>query len=309
MKGKPKPETNGKPATLSPGVAYIRMSSDQQEASPDQQRAEVVKLAEKHGYKIIREYFDSGISGAATAKRKQFLAMMQDAETKGDFKAILCWDQDRFGRFDSIEAGRWVHPLRERGIQLVTVAQGVIDWSDFAGRMIYSIHQEGKAQYLQDLSRNVCRGLMASAKTGNGVNKPPYGFDRLFFDAAGKLVQRVPYGQKFRRPKGWACKLAISEDAEAVESVRWMFETFAETDCSAQSLAIGLNKQGRRTAAGVAWRHDVILDMLRNPMYAGTYAYGRHRCGKFHHIGADGSATPQQEPQASRTRADRHYRG
>ena len=47
--------TKGK---LTPAVAYIRMSSGKQEASPDQQRAEVAKLAEKHGCRIVREYFD-----------------------------------------------------------------------------------------------------------------------------------------------------------------------------------------------------------------------------------------------------------
>ena len=38
---------------LKPAVAYIRMSSDRQEASPDQQREAVRKLAKEHGYKII----------------------------------------------------------------------------------------------------------------------------------------------------------------------------------------------------------------------------------------------------------------
>lgn len=78
--------------------------------------------------------------------------MIKDAEDKADFAAILCWDQDRFGRFDSIEAGRWIHPLRCAGVWLVTVAQGVIDWNDFTSRMMYAIQQEGKYQYLIDLS-------------------------------------------------------------------------------------------------------------------------------------------------------------
>jgi len=43
-------------------------------------------------------------------------------------------DQDRFGRFDPIEGGYWIKPFRDAGIKLVTVAQGVIDWSDFQGR-------------------------------------------------------------------------------------------------------------------------------------------------------------------------------
>ena len=50
---------------LTPAVAYIRMSSGKQEASPDQQRAEVKKLAKRHKCKILREYFDEAISDGA----------------------------------------------------------------------------------------------------------------------------------------------------------------------------------------------------------------------------------------------------
>ncbi len=127
------PKRNGKPKSkLTPAVAYVRMSSDRQEASPDQQREGVANLAKREDCRIIREYFDEGISGDATEKRKDFQRMIRDAEEKGDFAAILCWDQDRFGRFDSIEAGRWIHPLRQAGVWLVTVAQGRIDWNDFS---------------------------------------------------------------------------------------------------------------------------------------------------------------------------------
>jgi hypothetical protein len=123
------------------------MSSDKQDASIREQRKSVETYASENGFKIIREYADHGISGDATEKRFQFKQMIDDAEN-GDFTAVLCWDQDRFGRFDSIEAGRWVHPLRMAGVNLVTVADGVIDWSDFAGRVMYGIKQEGKHQFL-----------------------------------------------------------------------------------------------------------------------------------------------------------------
>jgi DNA invertase Pin-like site-specific DNA recombinase len=38
-----------KQTTLIPAVVYIRMSSSQQEASPEQQRAAYAELAKKHG--------------------------------------------------------------------------------------------------------------------------------------------------------------------------------------------------------------------------------------------------------------------
>ena len=215
------------PKKLIPAVAYIRMSSGPQEKSPAQQRAEVARLAKRDGYKIIREYFDKAISGDDTARRTDFQRMIRDAEEKGDFAAILCWDQDRFGRFDSIEAGRWVYPLREAGIWLVTCCQGQVDWNDFAGRMIYSIQQEGKHQFLVDLSRNVLRGKIENAKNGKGATIPPWGYDRQYHDATGKPVKRVPYGEKFRKPRDWSMHFVESLDTEAVRTVRWMFDTLA----------------------------------------------------------------------------------
>ena len=114
-------------------VAYYRMSSDKQEASIPAQREAVETYADQQGYRIIREYLDEGISGDATEKRRGFQRMIGEA-ADGDFQAILVWDQDRFGRFDSVEAGHWIYPLRKAGVCLVTVAQGRIDWNDFVAK-------------------------------------------------------------------------------------------------------------------------------------------------------------------------------
>jgi site-specific DNA recombinase len=146
-------------------VAYYRMSTGRQEASIPDQRAAVEKLAAKEGYVIVREYLDEAISGDDTEKRTDFKRMREDAG-KGEFSTILCWDQDRFGRFDSLDAGFWIKPIRDAGVTLHTVSQGAIDWEDFGGRLIYSVQQEGKNAFLKDLSRNVVRSMLAKAKRG-----------------------------------------------------------------------------------------------------------------------------------------------
>lgn len=43
--------------------------------------------------------------------------------------------------------GNWIRPLRDADVELVTVDQGMIDWNDFAGPMLYGIKQEGKHAY------------------------------------------------------------------------------------------------------------------------------------------------------------------
>ena len=55
------------------------MSSDKQDASPQQQRDELTKLAARDGFHVVGEYFDDGISGDATSKRHAFQRMIADA--------------------------------------------------------------------------------------------------------------------------------------------------------------------------------------------------------------------------------------
>src|SRR4051794_16227815 len=161
-----------------PAVAYYRMSTDRQEASIPTQREAVEKLARQRGYVVVREYLDEGISGDDTERRLAFRRMIDDAGRLADFDAVLCWDQDRFGRFDPLEAGYWIKPLRDAGVWLETVAQGRIDWENFAGRIVYAVQQEGKHAFLRDLSRVVTRSMLRAAREGlwNG-GIPPYGYD------------------------------------------------------------------------------------------------------------------------------------
>lgn len=159
-------KAHSKHAALVPAVGYLRRSTNRQEASLADQRTAIERYAAQNGYTIVRWYEDDGISGDATEKRAGFLAMHKAACNGRDFKIILCWDQDRFGRFNSMEAGFYVHPLMRAGVQLVTVNEGPIAWDDFTGRVMYSLKQEGKHQFLRDLSRNVTRGQISNAQEG-----------------------------------------------------------------------------------------------------------------------------------------------
>jgi DNA invertase Pin-like site-specific DNA recombinase len=282
-----KQQAPARAGTLTPAVGYIRMSSGKQEASPEQQRAEIKKLAARHGCRILREYTDEGISGD-NPRRPGFQAILHDAQEQRDFAVILCWDQDRFARFDSIEAGRWIAPLREAGVWLITVAQGAIDWNTFTGRMMYGIVQEGKHQYLVDLSRNALRGRLDAAHRGQQLVAPAFGYDRVFFDEHGQQTRRVPYGEKFNKPKGWSVKLEPSADTAAVEALQWAFQTFADTDTSLRRLVMDLNAAGRRSPRGKGWGAEGLRYILQNRVYLGCRPFGNRRAGKYHQVDDDG---------------------
>src|SRR5262249_34953306 len=156
----------------------------------------VQTYAADHGYHIIRWYIDDAISGNDTRKRRDFLRMIDDAQTKGDFKAIICWDGKRFGRFDSIEYGHYVFPLREAGVVLPDGTEGVIDWNDPTTRIVENVHQEGRHKDLRDISANVARGQLGAATAGGWLGSPPYAYRldgprkgrRLVVDDPGKVA-------------------------------------------------------------------------------------------------------------------------
>jgi DNA invertase Pin-like site-specific DNA recombinase len=240
-------------------VAYYRMSTDKQDTSIADQRGEVQRYAALKGYTIVKEYFDEGISGDATAKRKQFQQMLADAQG-GSFGIILCWDVDRFGRFDSIESGFVVHPLRQAGIRLVTVAQGVIDWDSFAGRIMHAVTAEGKHQFLRDLSKNVSRGMLARAREGkrNGA-KAPYGY---------KLLNQ---------------ELVIADD-ETPETVRYIFKRYVEDAATLQGITRELNAKGIPSSRGRAWAVCSIKMIVTNPCYCGRMVWNRMSAGKYNRV-------------------------
>lgn len=268
-------------AAFTPAVGYVRMSTDMQDTSPEQQRSEIEKLAERMGATIIRWYEDLGISGDKTEKRADFIRMRHDAEKVGDFKLILVWDQDRFGRFDSMEAGYWIQPIRRAGVQLVTVTDGAIDWEDFGGRLIYSVKQEGKHQFLIDISRNTVRGQIRMAQSGCRNCVPPYGYDRMLVDEQGVHRTRVKVGEKIPKPKGWK-SILVPGDADRVATVKWLFKTYASRSISLRELARELHKRGTPSTSGKPWTGDMVRSILRNPAYRGDNVWGRTSTGRYH---------------------------
>jgi site-specific DNA recombinase len=246
-------------------VSYVRMSTARQDLSPGQQRAAIAAHAAKQGYVLKREYADLGVSGDSTAKRVGFQAMIADGAA-GRFDRIVVYDRSRFGRFDSIEFGRWVSPLRDAGVELETLDGGVEDWEDFGGRVIGLVSQEAKHQFLTDLSRAVVRGQTAKAMSNRGYAAPtPYGYRRHTVVDGRNHISR----------------LEIEPAAAAI--VRRIFEAYAAPGGSLHSIAKMLNAEGvAPIRRGLHWRKNTIQRVLMNEVYRGDTVWGRRQKGRYH---------------------------
>ena len=228
-------------STLIPAVGYLRRSTSKQEKSLDDQRREIERYAAEHGYRIVRWYTDDGISGDATEQRAGFLAMHAAALNGRDFDVILCWNQDRFGRFDSLESGFWIHPLVKAGVRLETVTEGPIDWHGFTGRIINAIKSESNHDFLVKLSQGVIRGQVSTALSGWLTGqRAPYAYDRMLVDEQGNHKQRLLAKEKVAKPRSWHVTLVPSEDPEKITTLRWLFKTYASEDITVDDTSGGV---------------------------------------------------------------------
>ncbi len=75
---------------------YTRVSTVDQ--STENQSRELLELAEKRGWTVVKEYTDHGISGGKGREARPGLnAMLKDADA-GEFQIVLIWATDRLGR-------------------------------------------------------------------------------------------------------------------------------------------------------------------------------------------------------------------
>jgi len=105
-----------------PAVAYLRRSTDRQEQSLADQRAEIMRWAGEQGYEIIGEFVDDAISGTSADERPGFQKMIADAQ-RGGFEAVVVWNSDRFSRGDVTETEYYRYLLRKAGVVVLSVTE------------------------------------------------------------------------------------------------------------------------------------------------------------------------------------------
>jgi DNA invertase Pin-like site-specific DNA recombinase len=78
---------------------YVRMSTEHQQYSPENQLDIIQQYAADHNMEIVQVYSDHGRSGLNIAGREGLNRLMADVEAKrADFTSMLVYDVSRWGR-------------------------------------------------------------------------------------------------------------------------------------------------------------------------------------------------------------------
>lgn len=152
---------------------YSRKSSeaeDRQVLSIESQITELTRLAEARRLRVCEILTET--RSAKEPGRPVFQAMMQRI-SRGEAQGIICWKLDRLAR-NPIDGGAIIWALKQNGLEIVTPTQTFRQSDDTT---ILTYIEFGMAQkYVDDLSRNVKRGLRTKAEKGWYPSVAPLGY-------------------------------------------------------------------------------------------------------------------------------------
>src|SRR5579864_4524136 len=87
-----------------PAAQYLRMSTEHQQYSLENQSAAIQNYAQSHGFEIIRTYSDAAKSGLVLKRRQGLRELLQDVVAgTATHRAILVYDVSRWGRFQDTD--------------------------------------------------------------------------------------------------------------------------------------------------------------------------------------------------------------
>lgn len=257
-------------------AAYVRMSTEHQKYSPENQLAAIKEYAEKHGYEIVRNYSDAGKSGLNISGRQSLQQMIKDVENdKADFAAILVLDVTRWGRFqDTDESAYYEYICRRAGIKVQYCAEQFENDGSPVSTIIKSVKRTMAAEYSRELSCKVFAGqsrlITLGYRQGGTVG---YGLRRMLIDEAGNHKGLLEKGEHKSIATDRVIQVPGTEEEK--ERVRWIYNSFVNEDKNEGQIADILNTQGVLNDIGNPWNRNNIREILTNEKYIGNNIFNR----------------------------------
>ncbi|WAC72333.1 recombinase family protein [Roseateles sp. SL47] len=255
---------------------YVRMSTEHQQYSTENQADKIREYAERRNIEIVRTYADEGKSGLRIDGRKALQQLIKDVETgKADFQIILVYDVSRWGRFqDADESAYYEYICRRAGIQVAYCAEQFENDGSPVSTIVKGVKRAMAGEYSRELSAKVFAGQCRLIELGFRQGGPAgYGLRRVLVDQSGTLKGELARGEHKSLQTDRVILQPGPDDEVAV--VNQIYRWFVADNLTELDIAERLNAQGTRTDLGRDWTRATIREVLSNEKYIGNNIYNR----------------------------------
>jgi DNA invertase Pin-like site-specific DNA recombinase len=255
---------------------YVRMSTEHQQYSTENQSDIIHRYAEAYGMTITRTYSDQGKSGLNLAGRDALRQLIRDVESgAADFDAILVYDVSRWGRFqDADESAYYEYLCKRANIAVHYCAEPFPNDGSLSSTLLKTIKRTMAGEYSRELSVKVfagqCRLIELGFRQGGTAG---YGLRRLLRDQHGNPKGLLMRGD--HKSLQTDRVVLVPGPKEEVAVVRDVYRRFTEDRQTEHEIAEILNARGIRSDFGRSWTRATIHQLLTNPKYAGANVYNR----------------------------------
>lgn len=256
-------------------AAYVRMSTEPQTFSIENQMERITAFADRRGFEIVRVYEDAARSGLTVDGREALQRLLSDV-TSGttDFDAILVYDVSRWGRFQDADEGAYhEHLCRRAGITVHYCAEQFDNDGSIGSTLLKAVKRVMAGEYSRELSVKVfagqCRLIERGYRQGGMAG---FGLRRLLVDEHGAAKRELGLGE--RKSLQTDRVVLVPGPEIEVDAVRRMYRLFT-TGIREREIATLLNCEGIRTDLGRTWTRGSVHQVLTNPKYVGDNVYNR----------------------------------
>lgn len=254
---------------------YVRMSTDRQQYSIQNQAAVIAAYAHAHNLTLVRTYKDEGESGLLIKNRTGLLQLFEDVENdQADFGHLLVYDISRWGRFQDVdESAHYEFVCRRAGIKVAYCAEQFENDGSMLASIVKNIKRVMAAEYSRELSAKVYAGQCRFARLGyKPCGQAGYALVRELVDEKMQTRRIMKKGERkyiltdhIRIRPGPPNEVAV---------VRWMFQRFLEIRCETV-IAWELNQKRLVSSTGAPWSRAAVGTVLRNESYIGNLIFNR----------------------------------
>lgn len=259
-----------------PAAQYLRMSTEHQQYSLENQSTAIQVYAESHGFEVIRTYSDSAKSGLVLRHRTGLQQLLQDVVGGAStYRVILVYDVSRWGRFqDTDESAHYEFLCKSAGVPVHYCAEQFSNDGSLPSLIMKALKRTMAGEYSRELGVKIVAGQRRLTLLGfKQGGQPGYGLRRMLVSSTGLPKQELALRE--RKSIATDRVILVPGPAHEIQTIKEIYRMLISEKRSICGIARKLNAAGIPRVGDSKWDHYAVRAILTHPKYAGCAVFGQ----------------------------------